>query len=125
MLKKRNTPHNIFCTKCLQTVMMLHLFFLWRGGMYVLFGKYTGPQLSQQKRNTHSNNKLITTITNSTHQNQIVHSPNKILTAQTNFLTTPRKRCSIVCLIQDLYFFSLVYLKICSLQIIFIYILHF
>ena len=44
---------------------------------------YGGPQLSQQQQITHSNNKLIATITKTSHQNQIAHSTNKMLTAQT------------------------------------------
>ena len=53
--------------------------------------KYGDPQLSQQKQNTHSNSKLITTTTNSSHQNQIAHSTNKMLTAQTKTLTAQTK----------------------------------
>ena len=52
---------------------------------------YGGPQLSQQQQITHSNNKLIATITKTSHQNQIAHSTNKMLTAQTKTLTTQTK----------------------------------
>ena len=52
---------------------------------------YGGPQLSQQQQITHSNNKLIATITRTSHQNQIAHSTNKMLTAQTKTLTAQTK----------------------------------
>ena len=52
---------------------------------------YGGPQLSQQQQITHSNNKLIATITKTSHQNQIAHSTNKMLTAQTKTLTAQTK----------------------------------
>ena len=52
---------------------------------------YGGPQLSQQQQITHSNNKLIATITKTSHQNQIAHSKNKMLTAQTKPLTAQTK----------------------------------
>ena len=53
--------------------------------------QYGGPQLSQQQQITHSNNKLIATITKTSHQNQITHSTNKMLTAQTKTLTAQTK----------------------------------
>ena len=52
---------------------------------------YGGPQLLQQQQITHSNNKLIATITKTSHQNQIAHSTNKMLTAQTKTLTAQTK----------------------------------
>ena len=52
---------------------------------------YGGPQLSQQQQITHSNNKLIATITKTSHQNQIAHSTNKMLTAQTKLSQHERK----------------------------------
>ena len=52
---------------------------------------YGGPQLSQQQQITHSNNKLIATITKTSHQNQIAHSTNQMLTAQTKTLTAQTK----------------------------------
>ena len=52
---------------------------------------YGGPQLSQQQQITHSNNKLIATITKTSHQNQIAHSTNKMLTAQMKTLTVQTK----------------------------------
>ena len=63
-------------------------------------GLYCGPQLSQQQQITHSNNKLITTTTKTSHQTQIAHRANKImltaqkkiLTAQTKTLTAPPNR---------------------------------
>ena len=75
--------------------------------MLLLF--YGGPQLSQQQQITHSNNKLIATITKTSHQNQIAHSTNKMLTAQTKTLTAqtktltaPPDRGSLSCLFLDL-----------------------
>ena len=52
---------------------------------------FGGPQLSQQQQITHSNNKLIATITKTSHQNQIAHSTNKMLTAQMKTLTAQTK----------------------------------
>ena len=53
--------------------------------------EYGGPQLSQQQQITHSDNKLIATITKTSHQNQIAHSTNKMLTAQMKTLTAQTK----------------------------------
>ena len=38
---------------------------------------YGGPQLSQQKQNTHSSNRLMTMTTDGTHRNQIALSTNQ------------------------------------------------
>ena len=64
---------------------------------------------------TDSTNELITTITKTSHQNQIAHNTNKMLTAQTKTLTAqtktftaqrkaltaPRNRGGLLCLFLD------------------------